>query len=176
MPQSARKGPGQSKARYSLTKADGTPIGPPYGYVIEEDPNPEPYFPPLGPTLAPSVALPVSEIDQAWIDQATDEALYNAALARFQSMTPADCVLDDARYGPHVIMHQLTTSMRYFLTNYLNPIRRGQVCEAWYNSFSQTRPPNGRMVLRISDAKFRYLMKQNLAQWAAHDAELTNPI
>jgi len=180
MPQSARKGPGRSNARYSLTKADGTPIGPPWGHVIEEDPDPDkfPYFPPLGPPQTPSVALPVSEIDQAWIDQATDEACYNAALARFQSMTPADkdCVLDDARYGPHVIQHQLTTSLRYFLTNYLNPIRRGQVCDAWYNSFSQTRPPNGRLVPRISDVKFRYLMKKNLAQWAADDAELNNPI
>jgi len=140
MPGPARRAPGTFNERFSLKKADGTPIGPPWGFVIEEDDDPTPNSPPLGPTLAPSVAMPVHENDQAWIDQASDEARYSAALARFQSLIPSDGVLDDARWGPHVPLHHLTTTMRYFLSNFLDPIRRGQVCEAWYNVSARRVP------------------------------------
>ena len=66
-PRSARRAPGPSRERFSLLKADGTPIAPPWGHVIEEDPEPDkfPKFPPLGPPPTPSVALPVNDIDQA---------------------------------------------------------------------------------------------------------------
>ena len=161
-------------------KADGTPIGPPWGHVIEEDPEPDkfPKFPPLGPPPTPSVALPVHDIDQAWIDNATESDLYDATLARFQSLTPTDqnCILGDARYGPHVIQFQLNTPLRYFLTNYLNPERRERIKAAWYTSFSQTRTPRGTVIPRISDVKFRHYIKKAFEQWTADDyAELINP-
>ena len=76
-------------------------LAPPWGQVIEEDPEPDkfPKFPPLGPPPTPSVALQVCNIDQTWIDKATESELYDATLARFQSITPTGdgCILDDAR-------------------------------------------------------------------------------
>ena len=161
--------------------ADGTPIPPRGGFVHEFDPDPTKFmrFPPLAPPTTPSVALQVCDIDQTWIDNATESQLFDATLARFQSMTPTGdgCILDDARYGPHVIQFQLNTPLRYFLTNYLKPERRERIHNCWITSFSQTRTPRGTVIPRISDVKFRHYTRKAFEDWTFKDyTELTQSL